>query len=1496
MLEKQLPEGESDLDGNETAGTSWGPDVELVDSTLLSQPAECPSLNSLLLRGRPGRPSAGVVIAGPIGRQFFELRVGELRTAVIALAAVFQTRGIEPGATVCLLRPPRTSEVPIAIAYAALTAMGVRVLLPMYPDPQALERWLEATAATTVIWNAAELRDAGTESDRVRHDVIAARLHDRGISTICLHDDCAIADLLLQATAGSPSSSGDRFEPLVERGDAADECLILTTAGTTGDSKLVVYRQEAFLRSCQSWETAGLFDEDRQRGAGLCLLFSHSMGVRAFWNAVWTGQPLCLIPPEWFLEHPVRVRSLLSRMKPRHVTGGPAVFHALLELARVFPDLKENGMSQLRCAVSSGAAFDPAMAQRLRSALGIELHNAFGTTETMQVLSTLMEPTADTVSLGRPLPGVTLALVPIDGSRNRCELHVHSRFGCAGSIEPSAGGWNFSPSPYWHATGDLVERANGCLHHVGRARDDFVNDRLGVKIPRQAIAVRYADLGAPIHHVEWFPLRDEPGLGALIHVDREQAAAASDVSWVTDPGTVGTVRRRLEARHESFLHELDEFELRHFTIARFVCVPGSPPLTVKGNVAVGAIERRHHELLDALLSRNVSHPAVVDVDRSRLRQSSATRISRPRLGRLLQLLRLDKHFTGGHGDRLTMDDRGTPREVVDFVGGFGAALLGHRHPDVIDAAKRFLDSQAIAVADQGSDRPSEGSLARRLARAIARRTGGSYVVRFGSTGAEAVEIALAHAFLERDERLRRFAREQRRRFGATHPDRVRAIIEHAKNALCSVRPQVLAIEGSFHGSSLGARSLSQLRRSRAIFEPLTRVETIFLPPDGDTDLDRILCDAEISVPALIWRDGRAIEGATRFSRIVCAIAEPVRGEGGVRCVSPALLKRLGRCEFPLILDEIQCGLGRSGDFPAFADARGAYYLLGKALGGGVAKISAALIDRERYVERFDEYYSSTFAGDAFSCTVAAAVLDIIERDDVPSRARRRGAVLRERLEALQREFPSVIRRVEGAGLILGVEFALAAVADSVLLRLAHQREQLGLLAATYLLNRWQVRVLPTLSAPNTLRIEPSAYVDDRAIEALERGLRAFCRAVATRNLAEILEVLVADDVSLAEPDTPGPPMPLFSARIEPPRAGAARVAFLGHFVLPERELAFIEPGLRRLPSGARGALFGRLSDLTELEPAVAMARNLFDGRVWFAFIVLPVDAATLEEMHRSARRDFVVRRIQEALELAHSLGCTVAGLGAHTSILTRNGTALLRPDGMRLSTGNALTVAVGVRRVLTEARRVGIDLAAPGVRLGVLGAAGNIGSALASRFAREHSPVKDMVLVGRRAAALHAVADHLREAAAGRMSIASSTDLSALRDCSVIVAATGTNELLLDWRHLASSRPVVLADLSVPGIVAPHVATLPNVHVVALAGTVAIPGAADFAMASHIAAGRAFACAGETMLLGLAPEETRDLTLVGPVRETSVDTLDRLAATWGLFEQAESSVEAMATS
>ena len=176
----------------------------------------------------------------------------------------------------------------------------------------------------------------------------------------------------------------------------------------------------------------------------------------------------------------------------------------------------------------------------------------------------------------------------------------------------------------------------------------------------------------------------------------------------------------------------------------------------------------------------------------------------------------------------------------------------------------------------------------------------------------------------------------------------------------------------------------------------------------------------------------------------------------------------------------------------------------------------------------------------------------------------------------------------------------------------------------------------------------------------------------------------------------------------------------------------------------------------DLEPSVLFARNLFGGRIWFASILLPASAADFEELHRSGLVDLAVRRIQEALVMGRDLGCTVGGLGAYTSIVTDNGLMLQPPAGMKLSTGNAFTAAVGVHRVLRLCRRRGIDPGARDSCLGVLGASANT-APVRNRMVTGASPFRRMVLVGRREERLRALADSIRKITFDRCRVEVST-------------------------------------------------------------------------------------------------------------------------------------------
>ncbi len=1436
------------------------------------------NLAELIFARLPDEDEAQPIIHGTIAHHPLTVSLGCYRRTIAALSSRIKELGLSAGNSVCLARLPRTSETLAAVVYGALATAGLRVLFPMYLDATSFQTWLRATHAKVIFWAADELEHEDFhEADHQLALNLEQAARRIGVRIYCFEKDLGLSSLLSQHSEASTFTG--ETNSLLTASSADDLTLYMTTSGTDGKAKLVSYSQRAILNCCASWAAAGFFAQDKLGGRCLCLLLAHSMGLRAFWNAVWTRQPLCLIPPEWFLEHPDRVRALLMEMKPQHVTGGPATFHTLLELSRIFPQIKDSCFQYLRCAVSSGAPFDPALAEQIQTALGLRMENAFGMTETMQVISTMATGPLSRIPgfMGNPLPGVQIGLQTDQSGTVR--LWVRSPFGFDGYVpanEPEIAKKANEPGE-WFDTGDLVRREPEGLRYLGRAENDFVKDGYGVKVPHALLLDRYRQLSPDIHHIEIFPLGEEPGLAALVFLKgsrgSRECAIGQTAPRVKDHQTCRRIQGLIEARNEKLLATLDDFELRHLTIARFACVADVPPITAKGTISRQQIESRYAQLLKLLMGPFKNEDGIMRAKRERLLQPAYTRLASPRRGQMLHWAHLDKKYVRAERDYLYYEEKGEQRQVLDLVGGFGINLLGHRHPALISAAAEFAASSVPWIADQGSIRRHEGEFASLLATAVGNATGHAYVVRLASTGAEAVEMALAHAFLERHDRWIRWKHEQQRRFGHRAPVLLSQTLADAEKKLAAAAPHVIVFKGSFHGYSLGARSLQGGVKSR-LFLPMMRLVRSEVTLDETANIDAFIASHDLPLPALTEKDGRVIETTARFSSIIAAIYEPVRGEGGIRETPAALVRQLQNRRFPLIADEIQCGLGRTGSFPASPDIRANYYLFGKALGGGLAKIAALLIEQSRYVSRFDDYYSTTFGGDAYSCAVASRALQLIKSEDIPSRAAERGAQLKEALLTIAALHRKVIRSITGCGLMLGIEFVPEAADSMFALRLAQRHELLGLACAAYLLNRHQLRLLPTISAPNTLRIEPSAYITDDDIRHLQHGLECLCRAIENRDSGEILGCLVEEEkvhnIRLNDESD----IPAFSTEIQSPAPHARRVGFLAHFLMPEREIAMIDPSLATLPQAARRALLERLTGLTEMKPTPLMARNLFDGRIWFSFILIGADAAHIEEMNRSGKSAALIHRIQEGVELAARQGCDIVSLGAYTSIVTRDGMKIHPPAGVWLTTGNSLTVAVGAHRIIEAVKSMSQNTP---VRLAVIGATGNIGSALAHRLLIGSHNFSEVTLVARHHERLRNLADLLTLHSPGtRISI--SADLASIRGSDVVVIATSTNEPLIYPHHISSDRLVILADVSAPMVISPIVRSQKNIHLVPVAGTVVLPGEPDFVMASHIPPGTAFCCAAEAMLLGLADRSALDkLNLLGRIDQTTVDALAKLA-------------------
>ncbi|MFE3074223.1 aspartate aminotransferase family protein [Streptomyces sp. NPDC059247] len=528
--------------------------------------------------------------------------------------------------------------------------------------------------------------------------------------------------------------------------------------------------------------------------------------------------------------------------------------------------------------------------------------------------------------------------------------------------------------------------------------------------------------------------------------------------------------------------------------------------------------------------------------------SADPQLAEPYLLGWLASLGLDIDYVRAEGNTLYyLGASGEEIPVADFAGGYGSLILGHNHPEITEYARQLLASQTPVHA-QFSRHPYANDVAVALNRILQRELGTeeNYSAIFANTGAEAVEAAVKHAELDRGLRLAALrtlldenlataraavaagavvAAEAYRLVGvdpqagtagtaaetgetggtgaagvtgtAGFEVLAAAVVRH--NAAQTGRPPVfLTLEGGFHGKLVGSVQLTHNEGYRTPFAALATAAR-FIPPESPQALKAVLESERATVFDLVVRDG-TVTVAERNSPVFCAfVLEPVQGEGGIRVLSEEFAQEIQRAcaevDCPVIVDEVQSGMGRSGDFLASAalGLRGDYYALAKSLGGGIAKTSVMLTRQSRYRSEFELVHSSTFAKDAFSCFISKKVLEILEADDGAAyrAVRERGAKLLGMLEAVRADFPDVVKDVRGRGLMLGLEFHDQSGSGSGAIREA--APLLGYTVAGYLMREHRIRTFPTASAVNTLRFEPSLHLTDAEIDQLERALRGTAR-------------------------------------------------------------------------------------------------------------------------------------------------------------------------------------------------------------------------------------------------------------------------------------------------------------------------------------------------------------------------------------------------------------------
>ncbi|MGK0273165.1 MAG: acetylornithine/N-succinyldiaminopimelate aminotransferase [Cocleimonas sp.] len=324
--------------------------------------------------------------------------------------------------------------------------------------------------------------------------------------------------------------------------------------------------------------------------------------------------------------------------------------------------------------------------------------------------------------------------------------------------------------------------------------------------------------------------------------------------------------------------------------------------------------------------------------------------------------RLPVSFERGEGAYL-FDTNGD--QYLDALAGIAVCSVGHANPQIAEA----ISDQARTLIHTSNvyGIPHQAELGKKLC-----ELSGMDKVFFGNSGAEANEAAI------------KLARLYGKKKG----------IE---------RPKIIVMSGSFHGRTLATLSATGSRKVQAGFSPLVE-----------------------GFVRVAYNDIEAIENIAKNSSDIAAIlVEPVQGEGGIIVPDMCYLCKIRELcddnDWLMMLDEVQTGIGRTGEWFAFKHKKITpdVMSIAKALGNGVP-IGACLAAGKASDILSPGTHGSTFGGNPLVTRVALEVLDIIEKDNLLENAKNMGEYL---LEQFEKEFADVegVKHIRGLGLMIGIE-------------------------------------------------------------------------------------------------------------------------------------------------------------------------------------------------------------------------------------------------------------------------------------------------------------------------------------------------------------------------------------------------------------------------------------------------------------------------------------------
>ena len=310
------------------------------------------------------------------------------------------------------------------------------------------------------------------------------------------------------------------------------------------------------------------------------------------------------------------------------------------------------------------------------------------------------------------------------------------------------------------------------------------------------------------------------------------------------------------------------------------------------------------------------------------------------------------------------------RKYYDMLSAYSAHNFGHRHPEIVAAAKDQLDK--VTLTSRAFHNAILGDFYEKLC-----HTTGKNMVLPMNTGAEAVETALKTA----------------RRWGAE--------VKGVENG----KQEIIVCENNFHGRTITIISFSNDPLAKDNYGPYTP-----------------------GFKMIPYGDAAALENAIT-ENTVAFLVEPIQGEAGIIVPPAGYLKQVreicSRHNILFMADEVQTGFARTGDMFAVQheSVEPDVFILGKALGGGVMPLSAVAANDDILGVYTPGSHGSTFGGNPLACACGIKALEILERDNYPKQALEKGEYFMAGLRKINN--PEILE-VRGRGLLIGMEFTVPA--------------------------------------------------------------------------------------------------------------------------------------------------------------------------------------------------------------------------------------------------------------------------------------------------------------------------------------------------------------------------------------------------------------------------------------------------------------------------------------